>query len=156
VNAPVTLLTAPISGEIEQLKARPGSDVGAGERLAQISNPRLDRSTLISLEEESVDVREKLDATSANRQSDTAYVAALDREIADQTAQLKAQLQSQIEEPRARVAQSSAMSDEKKALVDRQTKMVARDVASQDIVKPTTQQYSAALHNMDAEGAKLR
>jgi hypothetical protein len=70
----------------------------------------------------------------AKRQSDTAYVAALDREIADQTAQLRAQLQSQIEELRARVAQSTAQSDEKKVLVDRQNKMVARDAASQDMV----------------------
>jgi multidrug resistance efflux pump len=156
VNAPVTLLTAPINGEIEQLTVRPGSDVGAGEKLAQISNPRLDRSTLISLEEKAGDAREKLDATKAKRQSDITYVAALDREIADQTTQLRAQLQSQIEELRARVAQSTAMGDEKKALVDRQNKMVARDAASQDMVKPTIQQYSAALHNTDAEGAKLR
>jgi len=34
--------------------------------------------------------------------------------------------------------------------------MVARDAASQDMVKPTVQQYSAALHNTDAEGAKMR
>src|SRR5882757_3705114 len=39
VNAPVTLLTAPIAGEIEALTALPGSDVGNGDKLAQISNP---------------------------------------------------------------------------------------------------------------------
>src|SRR5437763_16661839 len=61
VNAPVTLLTAPISGEIDTLSAAPGSDVRSGETLAQISNPRLDRATLISLEERFAHVREKLD-----------------------------------------------------------------------------------------------
>src|SRR5260370_3246198 len=33
--------------------------------------------------------------------------------------------------------------------------MVARDAASNYMLKPTKQQYSAALHNADAENAKL-
>src|SRR5439155_22308028 len=155
VNAPVTLLTAPIGGEIDALTALPGSDVRDGDRLAQISNPRLDRGTLISLEEKSSDARQKLDATRAKRDSDHTYVASLDTELANQAEQLKAQLQSQIAELRARVAQSNAMSGEKKALVDRQTNMVARAAASIDMLKPTEQQYNAALHNIDAENAKL-
>jgi multidrug resistance efflux pump len=155
VDAPVALLTAPIGGEIDQIAAVAGHDVRAGDRLAQISNPRLDRSTLISLEERSADAREKLAAARANRQSDTTYVASLDAEIAGQIAQLKAQLQAQIEELRARVAQSMAMSGEKKALVDRQSNMVARDAASKEMLAPTEKQYSAALHNTDAENAKL-
>jgi biotin carboxyl carrier protein len=43
VNAPVTLLTAPIDGEIDSLSASPGHSVEAGASLAQISNVRLDR-----------------------------------------------------------------------------------------------------------------
>ncbi len=155
VDAPVELLTAPIGGEIGALNASPGLNVHSGDRLAQVANPRLDRTTLISLEERASDAREKLDATRANRQSDRSYVASLDQEIISQVGQLKAQLQSQIEELRARVAQSSAMSGEKKALVDRQNKMVARDTASIEMLKPTEQQYSAALHATDAENAKL-
>jgi multidrug resistance efflux pump len=155
VNAPVTLLTAPISGEIGDVAAIPGSDISAGDRLARISNPRLDRSTLISLEERSSDARERLDATRAKKESDRAYVASLDTEIADQAARLKTQFQSQIEELRARVAQSIALSGEKKALVDRQTGMVARNSASIDMLKPTAQQYSAALQDTAAENAKL-
>jgi multidrug resistance efflux pump len=155
VDAPVALLTAPIPGEIDALTAIPGHEVRGGDRLAQISNPRLDRTTLISLEEKAADAREKLDATRAKRQSDVAYVGSLDTEIANQAAQLKAQLQSQIDELRARVAQSAAESGEKKALVDRQNKMVARDAASAEMLKPTEQQYSAALHNTDAQTAKL-
>lgn len=156
INAPVALLTAPISGEIDSIVAVPGKDIAAGDRLAQISNPRLDRSSLITLEEKQAEVREKFDAARANRQTDLAYVASLDAEIASQTEQLKAQLESQNEELRARVAQSAAMSDEKKALVDRQTKMVARDTASMDMLKPTEQQYSAAQHNIAAQTAKQK
>src|SRR5260370_3093697 len=55
----------------------------------------------------------------------------------------------------ARVAQSQSLGAEKKALVDRQTDMVSRDAASNYMLKPTIQQYSAALHNADAENAKL-
>jgi len=155
VDAPVALLTAPIGGEISALTAIAGNEVRAGDRLAQIANPGLDRTTLISLEEKASAAREKLEATRAKRQSDIAYVAALDHEIANQADQLKSQLQSQIDELRARVAQSTAMSGEKKALVDRQTRMVARDAASLEMVKPTEQQYSAALHDTDAQSAKL-
>lgn len=155
VNAPVTLLTAPISGEVGQMAAAPGSDVEVGDRLAQISNTRLDRGTLISVQQRSADAREKLDATRAKKDSDRAYIASLDIEIANQVEHLKAQIESQIEESRARVAQSYAFSGEKKALVDRQNSMVARDVASMDMVRPTSQQYSAALHNTTAETAKL-
>src|ERR1700682_6699599 len=50
VNAPVTLLTSPIDGEIDSLTMSPGRTMEAGDSLAQISNVRLDRGTLISLE----------------------------------------------------------------------------------------------------------
>src|ERR1700732_4366497 len=155
VNAPVTLLTAPIEGEIDSLTISPGHAVEAGDSLARISNVRLDRGTLISLEEKAAEAREKLGAAQANKESDQAYLKSLDSEIAAQIEQLKAQFQSQIVELRARVAQSESLSAEKKALVDRQSDMVARDAASNYMLKPTTQQYSAALHNADAENAKL-
>src|ERR1700682_6843766 len=63
VNAPITLLTAPIEGEIDSLTISPGHTVEAGDSLARISNVRLDRGTLISLEEKAGDAREKLAAT---------------------------------------------------------------------------------------------
>src|ERR1700716_1889441 len=155
VNAPVTLLTSPIDGEIDSLTMSPGHTVEAGDSLARISNVRLDRGTLISLEEKAADAREKLAATRGKKDSDRAYLETIDSEIANQTEQLKAQFQSQIIELRARVAQSESQSAEKKALVDRQSDMVARDAASAYMLKPTTHQYTAALHNADAENAKL-
>ena len=155
VDAPVALLTAPIDGEIESLTMSPGHAVEAGDTLARISNVRLDRTTLISLEEKASDAREKLAAAQGKKDSDRAYLKMTDSEIANQAEQLKVQFQSQIVELRARVAQSESQSAEKKALVDRQSDMVARDAASMYMLKPTTQQYSAALHNADAENAKL-
>src|SRR5260370_7868142 len=68
---------------------------------------------------------------------------------------MKGRRKSQTCELCARVAQWEALSAEKKALVDRQSDMVARDAASNYMLKPTKQQYSAALHNADAENAKL-
>jgi multidrug resistance efflux pump len=155
VDAPVILLTAPIGGEIDSLPVEPGNVISAGQVLADISNPRVDRATLISLEERSAEAREKLSAAQSKRRADLAYLGVLDTEIANQKAQLNALLESQIEELRARVAQSTSMSSEKKALVDRQSDMVARNVASMDMLKPTQQQLSAALHNTDAEKSKL-
>ncbi len=155
VDAPVTLLTSPIDGEIDSVAITSGRTVEAGDSLAQISNVRLDRGTLISLEEKAAEAREKLAAAQGNRDSDRAYLKSLDSEIANQIEQLKALFQSQIVELRARVSQSESLSAEKKALVDRQSDMVSRDAASIYMLKPTTQQYSAALHNADAENAKL-
>src|ERR1700736_1628164 len=155
VDAPVTLLTSPIDGEIDSMAITPGRTVEAGDSLAQISNVRLDRGTMISLEEKAADAREKLAATQAKRESDREYWKSLDSEIAAQIEQIKTQFRSQIDELRARVAQSESLSAEKKALVERQSDMVSRDAASAYMLKPTTQQYSAALHNADAENAKL-
>jgi multidrug resistance efflux pump len=155
VNAPVTLLTAPIEGEIDSVTMNPGHAVEAGDSLARISNVRLDRGTLISLEEKAADAREKLAAAEGNKNSDRAYLKSLDSDIANQIEQLKAQFQSQIIELRARVAQSESLSGEKKALVDRQSDMVSRNAASMVMLAPTKQQYSASLHNADAENAKL-
>jgi multidrug resistance efflux pump len=155
VNAPVTLLTAPIEGEIDSLTMNPGHAAESGDSLARISNVRLDRTTLISLQEKAGDARAKLASTAARKNSDRAYLTSLDSEIAAQVEQLKAQFQSQILELRARVAESNSLSAAKKALVERQTDMVARNAASMDMLKPTTHEFSAALHNADAESAKL-
>jgi multidrug resistance efflux pump len=155
VNAPITLVTAPIDGEIESLSTGPGRAVGAGESLARISNTRLDRGTLISIEQKIADAREKLEATRAKKNSDREYVKALDSEIANQAEQFKVQFQSQIVELRARVAESESLSGEKRALVERQSDMVTRNAASMYMLKPTKEQYSATLHKADAERAKL-
>ena len=155
VNAPVKLLTAPINGDIDSLSATPGREVNAGDVLAQISNARLDRTTLIMLEQKTSDARQKLAATQEKRSSDLIYLASLDQQIDGQVAQLKSQFQSQIVELRAKVSESDALGGAKKALVDRQTRMVQRNAASTDMLNPTLKEYSAALHKADADKAKL-
>ncbi|GAC1330617.1 MAG: HlyD family secretion protein [Bradyrhizobium sp.] len=155
VNAPITLLTAPIDGEIESLSASAGRSVRAGESLARITNIRLDRGTLISIEQKIADAREKLEATREKKSSDREYIKSLDSEIVNQAEQFKGQLQSQIVELRARVAESDSLSGEKRALVERQSDMVTRNAASMDMLKPTREQYSATLHKADAERARL-
>jgi|tagenome__1003787_1003787.scaffolds.fasta_scaffold20983336_7 multidrug resistance efflux pump len=155
INAPVTLLTSPIDGEIETLSAQLDHAVEEGNSLARISNAKLDRSTLISLEEKASDAREKLQATQAKGNSDRAYIAAIDAVIAGQTAQLKSQFRSQIVELRAMVAASESAGGAKKALVERQTGLVQRNTASMDMLKPTIQEYGATQHKAEAERAKL-
>ena len=133
----------------------PGRTVSAGESLARISNTRLDRGILITIEQKIADAREKLEATKAKKTSDRDYVKSLDFEIANQAEQFKAQFQSQIAELRARVAEFELLSGEKRALVERQSDMVSRNAASMDMLRPTKEQYSATLHKSDAERAKL-
>ncbi|WP_439399587.1 HlyD family secretion protein [Bradyrhizobium sp. PMVTL-01] len=155
VNAPLTLLTAPIDGEIGSLSKQIGNAVEPGNSLALISNARVDKSALIALEQKTSDARAKLEATKQKKISDKAYVKALNSEIDGQTAMLQAQFQSQIVALRAKVAESDSLSQAKKSLVDRQSTLVARNAASMDMLNPTKAQYSAALHNADVDRAKL-
>jgi multidrug resistance efflux pump len=155
VNAPLTLLTAPIDGEVSSLSSQISNAVESGDSLARISNPRVDQSALMALEQKTSDARAKLEATRQKKDSDRTYLKALDSEINRQTETLRAQFQSQIVGLRARVAESDALSEGKKALVDRHSTLVARNVASMDMLNPTKAQYSAALHNANAERAKL-
>lgn len=155
VNAPLTLLTAPIDGEVSSFSKQISNAVESGDSLVQISNPRVDRSALIALEQKTSDARAKLEATGQKKDSDRAYLKALDSEISRQTQTLRAQFQSEIVALRARVAESDSLSEAKKALVDRQSTLVARNAASMDMLNPTKAQYSAALHNADVERAKL-
>jgi multidrug resistance efflux pump len=156
VNAPVILLTAPISGELERISLLPGDTVDAGTGVAKITNSRIDRTTLLTLEEKATAVRESIEAARQKRESDLRYIASLDDEIAKQSAQIALQMESQIAEVRANIAGAEAGLSEKKAIVDRQAGMVARNIASTDMLKPTTQQYQSALSKREAEKAKLQ
>ncbi|GEP11229.1 hypothetical protein MGN01_30740 [Methylobacterium gnaphalii] len=155
VNAPVTLLTAPIAGDIAAIPVSAGESVEPGSLVARISNDRLDRSTAIQLAGRVSELRERALAAENKRRSNEAYLAALDQAIREQSAQLSQVLRAQVEELRAKIASAVASGEEKKVLMDRQTGMVARDVASPDMVKSTTQAYNAALQEKRAAEAKL-
>jgi len=49
VNAPVTLLTSPIDGEVTSMTAMPGTLLNSRSSVAEIVNSRVDRSTLITI-----------------------------------------------------------------------------------------------------------
>ncbi|WP_249127896.1 HlyD family efflux transporter periplasmic adaptor subunit [Bradyrhizobium lablabi] len=149
------MLTAPIEGQIESVSKNVSNTAESGDSLARISNVRVDRGTLISLEEKAADARAKLEATRQKKESDRTYVKMLDAEINDQSEQLRAQFQSQIAGLRAKIAETNSLSGAQKALVDRQSEMVARNAASMDMLRPTKENYSAALHKADAARAGL-
>lgn len=155
IDAPITLLTAPIAGEIDAISATPGKPVKRDEVLARLSNRHLDQGTLVSLKEKASSLKGKLESTGQKEQSDRDYLESLDGEIAHQIAQQKVLLGAEVTELRAKVAESQAVSGVSKAVVDRQNKMIARDTASPEMVRPTAQQYSASMHNLDAAKAKL-
>lgn len=155
VNAPVSLVTAPIAGNIEAMLVRAGQPVEQGATIAQISNKRVDRSTLISLEGKAADTRERALSAERKRASSLEYLKLLDRSIAGETAQLTEIFNQHILELRARLAASVSSGLEKKTVVERQSDLVSRNVVSAEMLKPAEQQYKTALHQKDAETAKL-
>ncbi|MGE7156195.1 HlyD family secretion protein [Methylorubrum rhodesianum] len=155
VNAPVTLLTAPIAGDIGAIPVAAGDTVERGSLVAQITNDRLDRATAIQLAGRVSELRERALAAENKRTSNEAYLAALDRAIRDQSAQMTQVLRAQVEELKAKIASANASGEEKRVLMERQVGMVARDVASPDMVKSTTQAFNAAIQEKKAAEAKL-
>lgn len=155
VNAPIALLTAPVAGDVESISIRPGQVIGGGQTVARIVNPRVDRSTLITLEGKYAETKGRASAAANKRASNLAYLASLDKSIEQQTQQISVIFRQQITELKAALEASIASGQERKTLVDRQTSMVSRNVASPDMLKPSEQQYAAALHRRDVESAKL-
>jgi hypothetical protein len=155
IDAPITLLTAPISGEVTTIVGRVGQRLEPNSLVAHIENARVDRSTLITLEGKVDELQASLQAAQQKKASDEAYVAALDLEIRQQVAQTTTRLESQIAEARARVSASEASGIEKKAIVDRQQSLVSRDVVSLSLLRPAEQQYAAAQFGKEAEAAKM-
>ncbi len=155
INAPVALLTAPVPGDIDELTIRAGTDVQKGQSVARITNLRVDRSTLITLEGKAADTRERALAAERKHASNVEYLKALDRSINDQSARTGTIFDQQNAELRSRVAASLSSGQEKKSVIERQTTMVARNVVSPEMLKPAEQQYAAAMHERDAASARL-
>jgi multidrug resistance efflux pump len=155
MNAPISLLTAPIAGEMTRVSAAVGQTLRPGESVAQIHNARVDRSTLISLDSKVDELRGSLLAARQKKESDNAYVAALDLEIRRQVEQMTAKLDGEVAEARARVAAADAEGQSTRAVVRRQQDMVDRNNASVDLLRPTQHKLEAAQFEKDAEAAKL-
>lgn len=155
INAPISLLTAPIAGEMTDVSASIGKRLGLGDSVARIHNGRIDRTTLITLDGKVDELRGSLLAARQKKESDQAYVAALDAEIRRQVEQTVAKLDGEVAEARARVASADAEGQSTKAVVDRQQAMVDRNTASLDLLRPTQHKLEAARFDKDAESAKL-
>ena len=155
INAPINLLTAPISGEVREISSAIGDRLQPGEAVAEIHNGRVDRTTLIALDSKAQELRGALAATRQKKDSDNAYVAALDTEIRRQAEQTVAKLEGEVSEARARVASADAEGRSTRAVVERQQAMVNRNTASVDLLRPTQHKLEAAGFDKDAETAKL-
>ncbi len=156
VNAPVTLLTAPIAGEVKSLSATPGTVLSARSPVAEIVNNRIDRSTLINLEGKQTDTRENLQAIRAKKDSDALYVIAIQSEIKRQSEVVLQRYEQQVQDLQAQLGSATAASEEKKQLLSRQTSMVARAVAAPDMMKGATQQFAASQFQKESSESKLQ
>ncbi|WP_089504081.1 HlyD family secretion protein [Methylobacterium indicum] len=155
INAPVMLLTAPISGDIAAIPVKAGDGVAPGALLARIANPLVDRTTAIQLDSKVTDLRERALSAERKRLSNLAYLENLDSSIRLQSDGIAQMFRSEIEGLKAKIASAEATAEEKKVLMDRQINMVSRNVASPDMVKSTSQAYNAAQQEQKAAEAKL-
>lgn len=155
LDAPITLLTTPIAGEVSALSANVADRISQGTMIAEVKNKRVDRTTIIALESRANSLREALAAAQGRKEANLHYVAALDSEISAQKAQLIKQFEKQNAELKANVDAAQAMVEEKRALRDRQVNMVSRDVASDYMLKPTTQQLANAESTREAASQRL-
>jgi hypothetical protein len=155
VNAPVTLLTAPIDGEVTSMTAMPGTLLNSRSSVAEIVNSRVDRSTLITLEGKQTDTADNLLAIRSKRSSDELYVNALTDQIAKQTAIIEARYEQQILELKAQVGAAAAAEEEKKGVLGHQASLVARDVAGPEMVRAATQQLAGAQYQKQSAESKL-
>lgn len=156
IDAPVMLLTAPIAGDVKSMAARPADVLEARAAVAELVNPRVDRTTLIALDGKATDTGESLRAVRAKRTSDTQYIDALTLEIARQSVTVMLRYEQQLDELRAQVGSAGAAVEEKKQIVGHQTTMVARDVFAPEMAKAATQQYTAAKFQQDSSESKLQ
>jgi multidrug efflux pump subunit AcrA (membrane-fusion protein) len=81
LNAPITLLTTPISGEVSALNVSVADRISQGTTIAEVKNTRVDQTTMITLESRANNYREALTAAKSKKEADLHYVAALDNEI---------------------------------------------------------------------------
>ena len=155
MNAPVTLLTAPISGDVLSMQANPGAPVDRGTKLAEIGNSRVDRSTAIQLDGNVAEMRERAVAVLRKRESNQAYLTNLDQSIQDKAVQLDQILRAQISELKANLAEADAVMEQRRLSYDQTAQLASRNVTNANTLKPARQQLEAAQSAKDAANAKL-
>jgi multidrug resistance efflux pump len=155
VNAPVTLLTTQIAGEVKDLAASPGQRLDANQTVGRVVNEKVDRTTEITLESKLAEAQHSVEATRLKRSSTQQYISALDAEISQQTAELDQHFVEQIAEINARIGSAEALQKEKGDLLSRQTNLVQRDAMSPETVTLAERRLSAAGHDKEAETSLL-
>jgi multidrug efflux pump subunit AcrA (membrane-fusion protein) len=155
LNAPTTLLTTPIAGEVAALDVNVADRTPQGTTIAEVSNTRVDRTAMIALESRANNYREALAAAKSKKEADLHYVAALDNEISAQKAELIKHFEKQTAELKSSVDAAQAVVEEKRALRDREVNMVSRNVASDYMLKPTGQQLASAEATREAASQRL-
>jgi multidrug resistance efflux pump len=155
VNAPVVLVTAPIDGELDKLLAEPGDPVGSGEVIARMRNDRLDRSTLIGLENQTQGTRISLNGLRERITVLTNWVNTLDRSIALQREVALNVVREVESEARAKAASAAATLAEQSALVARQRRLLDAGVVTREVLVIAQHRERAAQEDMLAAQATL-
>lgn len=155
VNAPVILVTAPIDGELDKLLAEPGDPVGGGEVLARMRNERLDRSTLIGLENQTQGTRISLQGLRERIGVLTNWLDTLDRAIAQQREVALNVVREVESEARAKAASAAATLAEQSALVARQRRLLEAGVVTREVLIIAQHRERAAQEDMLAAQATL-
>lgn len=153
LDAPVTFLTTPISGEVA------GVDPAATDQAAPLTvlvrNSRVDRTTLMNFESRVADLQAKHNVAVAREAADRRYLATLDADIAAQKEQLTSEYRTRADALREQVQSAQANLEEKQAIHQRQVTLMQRAVISKDMMKPVSTQVSGATALKEAAEAQL-
>ena len=109
INAPVTLVTSPISGRILEGPAISGQRFRAGDIVARVQNPTVDRNVLVQLSLQSLGVEERRAILRTEGEQQQQRVAELDSQIAALKPEVMLQLVASEGEARARLASTRAI-----------------------------------------------
>lgn len=155
LDAPVTLITTPIPGEVSATYGAAGAHPKANAPLAEVTNGRVDQTTLMTLQGRAVGLREAWETAHGEKLVDQHYLAVLDDEIAREKARLIQEYNDKVTALKAEAASKQAAFAEKKAIHERQRTLLKHGDVSEGMLKPVTQQMQAAASVHESAAAKL-
>lgn len=155
LDAPVSLLTTPIPGEVSSVSASVGTHMAASAPLAEVSNTRVDQTTLMNLKSRYDTLRQAYETARAEYEADHHYIAVLDQEIAAEKAQLIKQYSDKVAALKADAGSAQASFGERKAIHDQEVTLLAHGEVSAGMVKPVSQQLAAADSHRLSASAQL-
>lgn len=155
VDVPLTLVTAPIAGEVTSLDARPSDRIATGQGVARIENNRVDRSTLIGLDSQRVALRVALQTFERQLALIDNQLARVVADLEVQRAFLVAQARAFEEEARGQVASAEAVLEERTQVERRLNTLAAQGVVAANPVTISGRQTLAAQGDLQARRAVL-